>query len=80
MKYHEYIISKKDVNHRSLEAKDFFVFNGIGIIFKTDKTPYNCLSSIHVFHSAIFKYKFFSFRELGDLELNKLINKCWGKR
>ena len=80
MKCHEYIISKKGVNHRGLEAGNFFIFNGIGIVFETDKTSYNCLSSIHVFHSAIFKYKFFSFRELGDQEINKLINKCYGKR
>ena len=80
MKCHEYTISKKGVNHRSLEVGDFFIFNGIGVIFETDKTSYNCLSSIHVFQGKIFKYKFFSFLELSDSELNKLINKCWRNR
>ena len=80
MKYHEYTKSKQGVNHRSLEAGDFFIFNGIGVVFETDKVSYNCLSSIHVFQGKIFKYKFFSFREFSDSELNKLINKCWGKR
>ena len=77
MKYHEYTISKKGVNHRSLEAGDFFIFNGIGVLFETDKTSYTCLSFINVFHGEIFKYKFLSFREFSDSELNKLINKCW---
>jgi hypothetical protein len=80
MKYHEYIISKESVKHRSFKAEDFFEFRGVGIVFKTDKFSCNCLSTIHVFHGAIFKYKFFSFRELSDFDLNKLINKCWGSR
>ena len=79
MKYHEYIISKNCVKHRSLKAEYFFAFHGIGIIFETDKISYNCLSSIHIFHGSIFKYKFFSFREFSDSELNKLINRCWGR-
>ena len=80
MKCYEYTISKKGVKCRSLEVGEFFVFQGDWIIFETDKTYYNCLSSTYVFHGEIFKYKFLSFREFSDSELIKLINRCWGKR